>query len=207
MTLIQQSMKRNLFKKFNKLAVLLELSGLASFEEDTYSRIFSTLRHPVRRKVLRILSERQMSYTEILNYLQVTTGFLNYHLENMGNLIAKNEEGQYNLTSFGQAALTLISNVEMIQKIPSDLIILNRKIKWKYVAFFFISVLVISNVIILYNNNQLNNKESTIILNISIQNINMTNKVIDILNATIKDGKIDFLHTEKPRRIHRNASK
>jgi hypothetical protein len=111
----------------------------------------------------------------------------------MGNLISKNEGGQYHLTSFGKAALALISNVEMSEKISSDLTILNRKIKWKYVALFFISILVTSNVIVLYNSNQMNNKESALILNISVQNINLTNKVIGILNTTINDGRIDFL--------------
>jgi hypothetical protein len=166
---------------------------LADFEEDTYSRIFSTLRHPVRRKILRILSENQMSYTGILKYLKVTTGFLNYHLENMSSLISKNDNGQYYVSSFGKAALVLISNVEMSEKTPRDLIILNKKIDWKYVALFFISILIMSNIFVLYNNNQIYNKESTILLNKSAQNRNLTNKIIGIINTTINEGRIDFL--------------
>jgi hypothetical protein len=166
---------------------------LADFEEDTYSRIFSTLRHPVRRKILRILSENQMSYTGILKYLKVTTGFLNYHLENMSSLISKNDNGQYYVSSFGKAALVLISNVEMSEKTPRDLIILNKKIGWKYVALFFISILIMSNIFVLYNNNQIYNKESTILLNKSAQNRNLTNKIIGIINTTINEGRIDFL--------------
>lgn len=134
-----------------------------------------------------------MSYTGILKYLKVTTGFLNYHLENMSSLISKNDNGQYYVSSFGKAALVLISNVEMSEKTPRDLIILNKKIGWKYVALFFISILIMSNIFVLYNNNQIYNKESTILLNKSAQNRNLTNKIIGIINTTINEGRIDFL--------------
>jgi hypothetical protein len=134
-----------------------------------------------------------MSYTEILNNLNVTTGFLNYHLENVGDLISKNDDGQYYLTSFGEAALTLISNVEMPEKRPQHFKILNKRISWKYVTLSIISILAISNIFILYDNNLMYTKEYTIVKNKVAQNRILFNKIISIINSTTSNCRIDFL--------------
>jgi len=82
------------------------------FEEDTYTAIFSALRHPIRRKILRMLEEAPATCTEMMNALGVETGLLNYHLESLSALLAKNEEGRYRLSGFGEAALSLTRRVE-----------------------------------------------------------------------------------------------
>ncbi len=182
----KKSFQRNLFRdsgNFNK-------SDLTDFEEDTYSRIFSALRHPVRRMILRILSDGKIQYTGLLNRLQVTTGFLNYHLENMGDLIAKNDEGHYHLTTFGEAALNLISNVEMSQKTIESQKLMGRI---KFFAVFIIVILILSNIFLFVNFNRLSSKESSILVNVLAENRNLTNKMTGILNATVAEEKIDFL--------------
>jgi DNA-binding transcriptional ArsR family regulator len=83
-----------------------------SFEEDTYTTIFSALRHPIRRKILRMLEVAPATYTEIMNALGVETGLLNYHLESLSTLLAKNDEGMYHLSDFGEAAMSLTRRVE-----------------------------------------------------------------------------------------------
>jgi len=85
---------------------------LTDLEEDTYSSIFLALKHPVRRKILRMLDESPATYTQILNSLGVETGFLNYHLESLSALITKNRDGQYFLSEFGKAALALTTTIE-----------------------------------------------------------------------------------------------
>ena len=82
------------------------------FEEDTYNAIFSALKHPIRRKILRMLGEAPATYTEIMNVLGIETGLLNYHLESLSTLLAKNDEGKYHLSDFGEAALSLTRRVE-----------------------------------------------------------------------------------------------
>jgi len=82
------------------------------FEEDTYTAIFSALKHPIRRKILRMLEEAPATYTEMMNALGVETGLLNYHLESLSALLAKNNEGRYRLSDFGKAALSLTRRVE-----------------------------------------------------------------------------------------------
>lgn len=82
------------------------------FEEDTYTAIFSALKHPIRRKILRMLEMAPATYTEMMNALGVETGLLNYHLESLSALLAKNDEGKYKLSEFGEAALSLTRRVE-----------------------------------------------------------------------------------------------
>lgn len=81
-------------------------------EEETYSAIFSALKHPVRRRILRMLREGPMTFTEILNALAISTGHLNFYLESLGDLITKTEGGKYRLSTFGVAALNLLKDVE-----------------------------------------------------------------------------------------------
>lgn len=80
-------------------------------EEDTYSTIFNALRHPIRRRILKMLSEHPATYTEILNSLRIDNGLLNYHLENLRELVAKIED-RYTLSEYGRAALLLTKRIE-----------------------------------------------------------------------------------------------
>lgn len=81
-------------------------------EEDTYSTIFNALKHPIRRRILRIINSRPSTYTEIQNQLNIDNGLLNYHLDNMRSLLTKEENGSYNLSDFGRGATVLLERVE-----------------------------------------------------------------------------------------------
>ena len=81
-------------------------------ENDTYQTIYNALKHPLRRKILRILNNGKTSYTEIQTKLNIDNGLLNYHLDNMRDLLAKDDAGIYSLSESGQGAVTLITRVE-----------------------------------------------------------------------------------------------
>jgi DNA-binding transcriptional ArsR family regulator len=81
-------------------------------EEEPYSAIFTSLKHPVRRKILRMLSEKPRSFTEMLEASEVSSSHLTYHLENLGELVSKAGDGKYKLSAFGQAAVATMSKVE-----------------------------------------------------------------------------------------------
>ncbi len=81
-------------------------------EEDTYSLILTSLKHPLRRKILRMLSESPLGFSEILESLSIDSGHLNYHLKNLGDLITRNENGKYMLSTAGWAAVRLMGKVE-----------------------------------------------------------------------------------------------
>ena len=64
-------------------------------EEETYSLIFTSLKHPIRRRILRMLADTPMTFSEILESLTIDSGHLNYHLESLGDLVLHPKDGKY----------------------------------------------------------------------------------------------------------------
>jgi DNA-binding transcriptional ArsR family regulator len=77
-------------------------SGIASLHK--------ILKDETRRKTVLLLNEKgSLSYTQLLDALGIgSTGRLNYHLKVLGELITKNEAGQYLLTEKGKLASRLL---------------------------------------------------------------------------------------------------
>jgi len=88
------------------------MSDEEKIEEETYSVIFSSLKHPIRRRILRMLAKEPQVFSEILESLSIDSGHLNYHLESLGDLIRRTSDGKYGLSSVGVAAVRLMSGVE-----------------------------------------------------------------------------------------------
>jgi hypothetical protein len=59
-----------------------------------------------------MLADHPSSFSEILDVVSVDSGHLSYHLENLGELIRKPQDGKYELSSIGIAAVKLMSGVE-----------------------------------------------------------------------------------------------
>jgi len=118
-----------------------------NFEEDTYNAIFSALKHPIRRKILRTLDQAPATYTEMLNTLGIETGLLNYHLESLSSLIAKNEENKYNLSDYGRAALSLTRRVEE-PSAPREMTIARRALMAMVVGLLILAVAVTSQAMV-----------------------------------------------------------
>lgn len=85
---------------------------MATSEDEIYSIMFSSLKHPVRRKILRMLAEKPMAFTELSEYLAVATPHLTYHLESLGELVVKMDDGRYKLSTFGLATVSAMREVE-----------------------------------------------------------------------------------------------
>jgi DNA-binding transcriptional ArsR family regulator len=85
---------------------------MAETEEEIYSIMFTSLKHPVRRKILRMLSDKPLTFTEMVEQLSVSSSHLTYHLESLGELILKMEEGRYKLSTFGDATINAMKGVE-----------------------------------------------------------------------------------------------
>ncbi|MGD0978821.1 MAG: winged helix-turn-helix domain-containing protein [Candidatus Bathyarchaeia archaeon] len=83
-------------------------------DEEPYQTIFASLKHPIRRRILRMLSKNPMTFSEMLEALGVSNSFLTYHLENLGELVSKVDDGKYRLSSFGEAAMATMTKVEDI---------------------------------------------------------------------------------------------
>ncbi len=74
--------------------------------------MFSSLKHPARRKILRMLSVKPMTFSQMLEELGVSSSHLTYHLENLGELVSKQEKGDYRLSTFGEASVGTMKIVE-----------------------------------------------------------------------------------------------
>jgi DNA-binding transcriptional ArsR family regulator len=81
-------------------------------DEETYSLILSALKHPLRRKILRMLRDKPCSFSELLEVLSIDSGHLNYHIKSMGDIITHTQDGKYALSSIGVAAIELMGKVE-----------------------------------------------------------------------------------------------
>jgi len=81
-------------------------------EEETYSLIYTSLKHPIRRRILRMLMDKPLTFSEILEAVGIDSGHLNYHLDNLGDLITRSQDGKYQLSSIGSAAVKLMGGVE-----------------------------------------------------------------------------------------------
>jgi len=92
---------------------------MTSSDDEIYSIMFSSLKHPARRKILRMLSEKQMTFSKMLEELGISSSHLTYHLENLGELLSKADNGRYKLSTFGEAAVSTMKIVEEAPTIPS----------------------------------------------------------------------------------------
>src|SRR5208337_5291446 len=77
-------------------------SGIASLHK--------ILKDETRRNIILLINEKgALSYTYLMETLGfATTGLLNYHLKMMGDLLTKDEDGQYMLTEKGKLASRLL---------------------------------------------------------------------------------------------------
>ena len=114
-------------------------------EEEIYSTMFTSLRHPVRRKILRMLSEKPMTFSKMLEDLGVSSSHLTYHLESLGELLSRNENGSYRLSTFGEASANTMRSVEETPAIQSKYRF-SLPLKWRAaIAMLVIGVIVIAS--------------------------------------------------------------
>jgi DNA-binding transcriptional ArsR family regulator len=83
-------------------------------EEQVENIVFQALAHPMRRTILKIIAYRPegVSYTDLIKELGLSTGKLNYHLEQLEGLVGKNEKRYYVPTSLGKKALNQLNLIK-----------------------------------------------------------------------------------------------
>jgi DNA-binding transcriptional ArsR family regulator len=136
---------------------------VSSREDEIYSIMFSSLKHPVRRKILRMLGSKPMTFMEMVDKLGVSTPHLGYHLENLGELVSKMEDGQYRLSSFGLATVNAMKDVEEVKEIEPKH---RQAAKWKMVSVVLLAaILLLSGMAVLqyYSINQLSNSQLSLL--------------------------------------------
>jgi DNA-binding transcriptional ArsR family regulator len=113
------------------------MSGPTKETEETYSAMFSSLRHPARRKILRMLSEKSMTFSQMLEELEIPGSHLTYHLENLGDLVVKMEDGKYKLSSVGEACCSIMKSAEEVPNIQTKQFSL-LPLRWKKLFTVFV---------------------------------------------------------------------
>jgi len=74
---------------------------------------FEAIAHPLRIKILRLLAERPMGFSELKRGLGIkSSGKLDFHLKKLRGLITLNSDGKYTLTKEGYAALQAITTIK-----------------------------------------------------------------------------------------------
>jgi len=83
-------------------------------ETNDYDKIFTALKHPIRRQILLLLEKKgEVSFTEIQKAVDIDdTGLLSYHLKELTTLVEQSERGKYALSEIGRASMVLFRNVE-----------------------------------------------------------------------------------------------
>lgn len=161
-------------------------------EEDTYTSIFTALKHPVRRRILKMLYEGPATYTEILNGLGTETGFLNYHLEGLQGLIRKDAENRYRLSEFGEAAIDLIEGVEEpVKRNREKVEFIGFRFNKAYIFLSVIAVLVASNAYAAYAYRNLSWERDNALGEALIQARGFLGESVKILNHTVSEGEVD----------------
>lgn len=119
---------------------------MSDSSEETYSIMFTSLKHPARRKILRMLAGKPKNFSRILEELGISSSHLTYHLENLGELVTKMEDGRYRLSTFGKAAVLTMKGVEETPEIePKHVFALDMR--WRSLfAVLMIAVVVLAGV-------------------------------------------------------------
>ena len=116
---------------------------MSNSEKEPYSVMFLSLSHPARRKILRMLSEKPRNFSTMLETLGISSSHLTYHLENLGELVTKLDDGRYKLSAFGEAAVMTMRGVEETPETQQRRLIL--PLRWKSVfAALMIGVIILA---------------------------------------------------------------
>lgn len=103
---------------------------MSELGEEPYSTMFASLKHPARRRILRMLAEKPSNFSAILETLGISSSHLTYHLENLGELVTKLDDGTYKLSTFGEAAVLTMRGVEEIPETKSKQLF-QLSMRWK----------------------------------------------------------------------------
>jgi DNA-binding transcriptional ArsR family regulator len=87
-----------------------------SHEDEIYSIMFTSLKHPVRRKILRMLGNKSMTFMEMVDELGISSPNLTYHLESLGELVSKMDNDKYKLSTFGLATINAMKGIEEVRE-------------------------------------------------------------------------------------------
>ena len=84
------------------------MGGLQELPIQNIDNILKPLSNPMRQQLLILLANGPVTYTELLNQLQIESGSFYWHIGKMKQLISQNELKEYFLSDLGQKAYELL---------------------------------------------------------------------------------------------------
>lgn len=85
------------------------------------SILIKGISHDIRREILRLIDQYPMTFTELLNHFDISTGKLNYHLSQIDGFIEKqNDSALYQTTSLGKKALKVLYMIDNEMETDKD---------------------------------------------------------------------------------------
>ena len=87
--------------------------------------------HDIRRSILKLVDDYPRTFTDLLNYFDISTGRLTYHLNQIDGFIEKqNDSSLYEITSLGKKALKVLDMIDNEMKSDGD----QKLVKEAYLA-------------------------------------------------------------------------
>jgi hypothetical protein len=85
-----------------------------------------------------MLSERSLTFSQMLDELEIPSSHLTYHLESLGDLVVKMEDGKYKLSSFGKASVSMMKGAE---EVPNSKTMKFSSLPLRWKSFFAASII------------------------------------------------------------------
>jgi uncharacterized RDD family membrane protein YckC len=86
-----------------------------SLNDENISKILLILSHKIRRDILlSLLEKKELSFSELMNILEIDTGRMSFHLRNLRLFLDQTPTGKYELNRFGQKALRILKDIEAL---------------------------------------------------------------------------------------------
>lgn len=85
------------------------------------SILIKGISHDIRRSILKLVDEFPRTFTDLLNYFDISTGKLTYHLSQINGFVAKKDGSSlYEITSLGKKALKVLDMIDNEMKTEND---------------------------------------------------------------------------------------
>jgi len=92
-----------------RASVKIQLQSDESKVDTLRTKLFETLGHTIRMRILQCLGEDQLYFSELKRRVGIeSSGHIQFHLEKLDGLIKVTPEGKYALTDEGKEALRLV---------------------------------------------------------------------------------------------------
>ena len=74
--------------------------------------LINAISHTIRRTILQILSSTPQTFTGLMNYFDISSAKLTYHLKNIQGFVTKDDDNFYHLSSLGTKAVRILINIQ-----------------------------------------------------------------------------------------------